>query len=63
MLGVLELGLHNTEISCKRRLNKGAREARANGPPLVSCISLFCGLTISMAEPSVEKKARAEDHQ
>jgi len=27
----------NTAFSCERRLNEGVREARANGPPLVSC--------------------------
>jgi len=32
----------NTKIGCKRRLDKGPREVRANRPPLVSCNWLAC---------------------
>ena len=42
--------LHNTAFSCERRLDEGARGARANGPPLVSCNALLYGLSAILGE-------------
>ena len=47
-LSVTSERLSNTAFSCERRLNEGARAARTNGPPLVSCNALLCDMLATM---------------